>query len=60
MQAFHQITLPNRESEIRKGTIAPIHILIETVRGTKTATRVSNMEYYGLDVEQLADELKFR
>ncbi|TPX49312.1 hypothetical protein SeLEV6574_g01568 [Synchytrium endobioticum] len=60
MQPFHQIAFPNREPQVRKGTLPPIHILVEKVRGTKTATRVSNMEYYDVDTEQLADHLKVK
>ncbi|TPX63855.1 hypothetical protein SpCBS45565_g06320 [Spizellomyces sp. 'palustris'] len=60
MQPYHELHLPNREPEIRKGTVKPIQITVEQRQGRKTVTKVVGIERFGIDPEQLAGSLKVR
>ncbi|KNC96131.1 uncharacterized protein SPPG_08518 [Spizellomyces punctatus DAOM BR117] len=60
MQPYHELHLPGREPEIRKGTLKPIQITVEQRQGRKTVTKVVGIERFGIDPEQLAGWLKVR
>ena len=57
MQPFHIITLPGKESELRKGTPIPIQVTQEVRQGRKTITKMVGVERFDLDVADLCKEL---
>ncbi|KAF7727001.1 hypothetical protein EC973_008114 [Apophysomyces ossiformis] len=57
MQPFHMLTLPGKESVLCKGKPKAVEITQEIRQGRKTVTRVTGMEGFGLDVEELCREL---
>ncbi|TPX30413.1 hypothetical protein SmJEL517_g06012 [Synchytrium microbalum] len=58
MQSYSEITFPGRNPELRKGSIKPIQIVVERVRGTKTVTKVTNLEAWEIDPNTFGDEMK--
>ncbi|KAJ3142574.1 Eukaryotic translation initiation factor 2D [Physocladia obscura] len=58
MIPFHSITAPGHESVLRKGVLKPLTILIEKRMARKIVTRISGMEAFFIDPEQLAADLK--
>ncbi|KAI7906394.1 uncharacterized protein BX663DRAFT_427508 [Cokeromyces recurvatus] len=57
MQPFHLMTLPGKEPVLRKGYPKPIEITQEIRQGRKTITKITGVEGFGLDIEELAKEL---
>ncbi|KAI8991996.1 hypothetical protein BDF20DRAFT_847680 [Mycotypha africana] len=57
MQHFHTIKLPGKEPILRKGSPKPIEITQEIRQGRKTITKVTGMEAFDLDVDELSKEL---
>ncbi|KAI9473486.1 MAG: hypothetical protein EXX96DRAFT_488456 [Benjaminiella poitrasii] len=57
MQPFHLMTLPGKEPVLRKGHPKPVEITQEIRQGRKTITKVTGVEGFGLDVDELAKEL---
>ncbi|GAN03392.1 eukaryotic translation initiation factor SUI1 family protein [Mucor ambiguus] len=57
MQPFHAVKLPGKEAVLKKGACKPIEIVQEVRQGRKTITKVSGVEGFGLDVEELSKEL---
>ncbi|RCI04594.1 hypothetical protein CU098_011374 [Rhizopus stolonifer] len=57
MQPFHTIKLPGKEAVLRKGSPKPVEITQEIRQGRKTVTKVTGVEGFGLDVDELAKEL---
>ncbi|KAI8070209.1 hypothetical protein BDF21DRAFT_344872 [Thamnidium elegans] len=57
MQPFHSIKLPGKEPVLRKGQPKPVEITQEIRQGRKTITKVTGVEGFGLDVEELSKEL---
>lgn len=57
MQPFHIIRLPGKEPVLRKGQPKPVEITQEVRQGRKTVTKVTGVEGFGLDVEELSKEL---
>lgn len=57
MQPFHTIKLPGKEAVLRKGQPKPVEITQEIRQGRKTITKVTGVEGFGLDVEELSKEL---
>ncbi|KAJ3055278.1 hypothetical protein HK097_011009 [Rhizophlyctis rosea] len=60
MQEYHEIKMPGNDPVVRKGRMKPIQILIEQRQGRKTVTKMTNMEQFGVDVEELSSQLKVR
>ncbi|KAJ3293401.1 Eukaryotic translation initiation factor 2D [Borealophlyctis nickersoniae] len=59
MQPFHELTLPGRDPEVRKGQLNPIHVTVDKPRnGTKVVTKITGVEAYGIDPKDLAARLK--
>ena len=44
----------------RKGKMKPIQIMVEQRQGSKTVTKITNLEQFEVDVEELASQLKVR
>ncbi|KAI8639833.1 hypothetical protein BD408DRAFT_420803 [Parasitella parasitica] len=57
MQPFHSIKLPGKDAVLKKGPCKPIDIVQEVRQGRKTITKVTGVEGFGLDVEELCKEL---
>jgi translation initiation factor 2D len=57
MQPFHTIKLPGKEAVLRKGQPKPVEITQEVRQGRKTITKVTGVEGFGLDVDELSKEL---
>ncbi|KAI8062572.1 hypothetical protein BC940DRAFT_341718 [Gongronella butleri] len=57
LQPFHMVTLGNKEPLIKKGTPKPVEITQETRQGRKTMTKVTGMESFGMDIDELCKEL---
>ena len=57
MQHFHQITLSGKEPVLRKGKPKPVEIIQEIRQGRKTVTKVTGVEHFDLQVEELCKEL---
>jgi translation initiation factor 1 (eIF-1/SUI1) len=57
MQPFHTIQLPEQKEPIlRKGHPKPVEIVQEIRQGRKTVTKVTGVEAFGLDVDELVKE----
>ncbi|KAI8345301.1 hypothetical protein EDC96DRAFT_521710 [Choanephora cucurbitarum] len=57
MQPFHMIKLPGKEPVVQKGSPKPVEITQEIRQGRKTVTKITGVEGFGLDVDDLAKEL---
>ncbi|KAI7891532.1 uncharacterized protein EV154DRAFT_464103 [Mucor mucedo] len=57
MQPFHKIKLPGKDAVLRKGEPKPVEITQEVRQGRKTITKVTGVEGFGLDVEEISKEL---
>lgn len=57
MQPFHTIQFPGKEPVLRKGQPKPVEITQEVRQGRKTITRVTGVEGFGLDIDELSKEL---
>lgn len=57
MQPFHAVKLPGKEAILKKGACKPIEIVQEVRQGRKTITKVTGVEGFGLDVDELSKEL---
>lgn len=57
MQPFHSVRLPGKEAVLKKGACKPIEIVQEVRQGRKTITKVTGVEGFGLDVDELSKEL---
>ncbi|KAF1805774.1 hypothetical protein V8B55DRAFT_1488876 [Mucor lusitanicus] len=57
MQPFHAVKLPGKEAVLKKGACKPIEIVQEVRQGRKTITKVTGVEGFGLDVDELSKEL---
>lgn len=57
MQPFHSIKLPGKEAVLRKGQPKPVEITQEIRQGRKTVTKVTGVEGFGLDIDELSKEL---
>ncbi|CAO0798618.1 unnamed protein product [Mucor circinelloides] len=57
MQPFHSVKLPGKEAVLKKGACKPIEIVQEVRQGRKTITKVTGVEGFGLDVDELSKEL---
>ncbi|KAG0177515.1 hypothetical protein DFQ29_004745 [Apophysomyces sp. BC1021] len=57
MQAFHTLALPGKEPVLRKGKPKPVEVTQEIRQGRKTVTKVTGVEGFGLDVEEICKEL---
>ncbi|KAJ3290303.1 Eukaryotic translation initiation factor 2D [Blyttiomyces sp. JEL0837] len=60
MSPFHELTLPGQDPVVKKGTIKPMSLIIETRAGRKTVTRISGIEAFGIDPEELSSQLRTR
>ncbi|KAJ3110777.1 Eukaryotic translation initiation factor 2D [Phlyctochytrium bullatum] len=60
MNPFYELTLPDQDPVIRKGSLKPINVTVETRQGRRMITRVVGMEAFGIDPEDLAAQLKIR
>ncbi|KAI9275983.1 hypothetical protein BY458DRAFT_489044 [Sporodiniella umbellata] len=57
MQAFHTLLLPGqKEPVLKKGLPKPIEIVQEIRQGRKTVTKVTGIESYNLDIDELVKE----
>lgn len=59
---YYKISKPNetnKELPIR-GTLPQVEIITETKIGRKLITRISNIEYFNIDIESFANELKIK
>jgi translation initiation factor 2D len=43
---------------LRKGTLQPIKIAVKTRQGRKMVTLITGMETFGVDPDEMAEELK--
>ncbi|KAL9558325.1 hypothetical protein MBANPS3_000948 [Mucor bainieri] len=57
MQPFHAVKLPGKEAVLKKGACKPIEVVQEVRQGRKTITKVTGVEGFGLDVDELSKEL---
>ncbi|CEP07922.1 hypothetical protein [Parasitella parasitica] len=57
MQPFHSLKLPGKDAVLKKGPCKPIEVVQEVRQGRKTITKVTGVEGFGLDVEELCKEL---
>jgi translation initiation factor 2D len=57
MQPFHTIKLPGKEAVLRKGQPKPVEITQEIRQGRKTITKVTGVEGFGFDIDELSKEL---
>jgi translation initiation factor 2D len=57
MQPFHSIKLPGKEEVLRKGQPKPVEITQEIRQGRKTVTKITGVEGFGLEIEELTKEL---
>ncbi|TPX61445.1 hypothetical protein PhCBS80983_g01088 [Powellomyces hirtus] len=60
MQPFHELRAPGLEPEFRKGSPKSIQIIVEQRQGRKSVTRLSGMEAFLINPEDLAGHLKIR
>jgi translation initiation factor 1 (eIF-1/SUI1) len=57
MQRFHQINRGTL-SEVRKGEVGGVHVIVEQRQGRKHVTRVSGLEGFALNLDELCSELQ--
>ncbi|KAI8390842.1 uncharacterized protein BYT42DRAFT_554517 [Radiomyces spectabilis] len=57
MQHFHVLTLPGKEPVLRKGEPKPVNITQEIRQGRKTITKVTGVEAFELDIDDLCKDL---
>ncbi|KAI8096873.1 uncharacterized protein BX664DRAFT_377996 [Halteromyces radiatus] len=57
MQPFHLVTLPGKEPILRKGIPKEIEVTQEIRQGRKTVTKLTGMESFGLEIDDLCKEL---
>ncbi|ORZ10863.1 hypothetical protein BCR42DRAFT_333177 [Absidia repens] len=57
MQPFHMVTLPGKEPILRKGSPKTIEVIQEIRQGRKTVTKLTGMESFGLEIDDLCKEL---
>ncbi|ORX50552.1 hypothetical protein DM01DRAFT_1096375 [Hesseltinella vesiculosa] len=57
LQPFHNVIVPNKEGVMKKGAPKSIEIVQEVRQGRKTMTKVSGMETFGVDIDDLCKEL---
>ncbi|CAO3615572.1 unnamed protein product [Cunninghamella echinulata] len=57
MQPFHLVTLPNKEPVLKKGNPKSINVIQEIRQGRKTVTKMTGMEAFGLEIDDLCKEL---
>ncbi|KAJ3046290.1 Eukaryotic translation initiation factor 2D [Rhizophlyctis rosea] len=60
MQEFHQIKLPNQDAVVKKGALKPVQVVVEQRQGRKTVTKITAMEQFGVNPDDLASQLKVR
>ncbi|KAJ3402592.1 Eukaryotic translation initiation factor 2D, partial [Chytridiales sp. JEL 0842] len=60
MSPFHELTPPSGEPVIKKGSVKPILITVESKNGRRVTTKVVNVENFGIEPEDLAAQLKIR
>jgi translation initiation factor 2D len=57
MQPFHLVTLPGKDPILKKGAPKTIEVLQEIRQGRKTVTKLTGMESFGLEIDDLCKEL---
>ncbi|KAI7867020.1 hypothetical protein BDF14DRAFT_1882133 [Spinellus fusiger] len=57
MTPFHRLVLPGKGPSMQKGHPKQVEITKEIRQGRKTVTKLTGVEHYGLDVEDLCKEL---
>ncbi|KAI8899492.1 hypothetical protein BC833DRAFT_585540 [Globomyces pollinis-pini] len=60
MVPYHQLTLPNGESIIKKGALVPIEISVKRKIGNKWVSIIKNLEQFEIDAYKIADILKIK
>ncbi|CAO3585977.1 unnamed protein product [Absidia cylindrospora] len=57
MQPFHMVTLPGKDPILKKGAPKTIEVMQEIRQGRKTVTKLTGMESFGLEIDDLCKEL---
>ncbi|KAI8998182.1 hypothetical protein BC832DRAFT_535091 [Gaertneriomyces semiglobifer] len=60
MDYYHEMKIPGQQEEILRGKVKPMEVVVEQRQGRKTVTRISGMERYGIDAEELAAMLRVK
>ncbi|EIW56725.1 eukaryotic translation initiation factor SUI1 family protein [Trametes versicolor FP-101664 SS1] len=58
MQAWHQITAEGRDIVRKKGEMKPVSVVVKIRQGRKACTLITGFEPFGLEAEEIADELR--
>ncbi|KAL1937903.1 hypothetical protein VTO73DRAFT_12653 [Trametes versicolor] len=58
MQAWHQITAEGRDVVRKKGEMKPVSVVVKIRQGRKACTLITGFEPFGLEAEEIADELR--
>ncbi|KAH9887063.1 eukaryotic translation initiation factor SUI1 family protein [Cubamyces lactineus] len=58
MQTWHEIRAEGRDLVRKKGELKPISVVVKIRQGRKACTLITGFEPYGLQAEELAEELR--
>ncbi|KAI9068830.1 eukaryotic translation initiation factor SUI1 family protein [Trametes sanguinea] len=58
MQTWHEIRAEGRDVLKKKGELKPISVVVKVRQGRKACTLITGFEPYGLQAEELAEELR--
>ncbi|OSD03739.1 eukaryotic translation initiation factor SUI1 family protein [Trametes coccinea BRFM310] len=58
MQTWHEIRAEGRDALRKKGELKPISVVMKIRQGRKACTLITGFEPYGLQAEELAEELR--
>ncbi|RPD60842.1 eukaryotic translation initiation factor SUI1 family protein [Lentinus tigrinus ALCF2SS1-6] len=58
MQTWHEIRVEGRDTVRKKGEVKPISVLVKIRQGRKACTLVTGYEPFGLQADDLAEELR--
>ncbi|KAI0772460.1 eukaryotic translation initiation factor SUI1 family protein [Trametes elegans] len=58
MQTWHEVRADGRDAFRKKGELKPISVVVKIRQGRKACTLVTGFETYGLQADELAEELR--
>ncbi|GJE88956.1 eukaryotic translation initiation factor SUI1 family protein [Phanerochaete sordida] len=58
MQVWHEIRTEGGETVRKKGAVKPVHVAVKIRQGRKACTLITGFETYGLNADELAQELR--
>ncbi|PIL26086.1 hypothetical protein GSI_11840 [Ganoderma sinense ZZ0214-1] len=58
MQTWHEISVEGRDTVRKKGELKPVSVVIKVRQGRKACTLITGYETFGLQADELAEELR--